>query len=282
VTASEHRGRFVFTVTMEAADFHPKMRHRASDSQTKSFVGIDPGLSAYLVAARSDGEEVERVAGSRPLERSLPKLRRASKRASRKVRGSKNRRKANEKLNRIHARVADQRRDFTHRVSTRLVKTHDALCTENLSVANLARNRRLARHIYDASWSALASQLTYKADWYGTELVKAPRFFPSTKTCSDCGWIWEDMGLDDRVFVCQRCPLVKDRDTNAATNLAAWAEAELRSAAQAPDPEALGRVRNACGGTGAGLHQDGGGTGSETPSEDGKRQEPALAAHSAA
>ncbi|MGH9244385.1 MAG: zinc ribbon domain-containing protein [Acidimicrobiales bacterium] len=129
-------------------------------------------------------------------------------------------------------------------------------------------------------------QLAYKAVWHGTGLVVAPRFFASSKTCSACGHLNETLTLADRTFGCGPdhggCGLVIDRDRNAAINLAAWAEAEHRSAAQTPDLKASGRVINACGGTSAGHRTRSGGTGPATPRQRGKKQEPDIAAQPAA
>jgi len=118
----------------------------------------------------------------------------------------------------------------------------------------------LAAKRVDASWGRFAQMVAYKADWFGSDLCVAPRFFPSTKTCSTCGWCWSDMALKDRTFICASCGLVTDRDLNAAINLAAWANAEHVLASQAPDPQAGGRVDNACGDSGAGHQIPGGET----------------------
>jgi len=273
VTVKAHRGRFVILVIVEAAELHPAMLHPSSDH---GFVGVDRGLSSYLVAARADGTEVARVEGLAPLARALPSLRRACRRQSRTQPQSKNRRKANARVALIYAKVADQRHDFLHRVSSTLVKTHDHLCLEDLAVGNLMQNRHLSRRIADATWGRFAQMVTYKSAWYGTELLTAPRFFPSTKSCSSCGWVWAEMGLGHRIFVCQACGMVLDRDRNAASNLAAWANAESAWASQAPDPEARGRVTNACGGNGAGRCSSGGATGPAIDrSHPARKQEPA-------
>jgi putative transposase len=256
---TEHRGRFVISLSVEAPDLHPERRHgpgRSSDG----FVGIDRGLRTYVVAATASGAEVAKVSAPRPLERSLGKLRRASRALSRRQLGSYNRRKARVRLQLNHAKVADQRRDFCHRLSSELVKTHDALCLEDLAVANLIRNPHLARSISDASWGRFAQMISYKAEWFGSELCVAPRFYPSTKTCSACGWLRSDMSLQERTFICATCGLVSDRDLNAAINIAAWANAERVSASQAPDPQTGGRVDNACGESGAGHQSPGGET----------------------
>ncbi len=199
-TVTKHRGRFVITISVEAPDFHAERCHGPGRS-SQGFVGIDRGLCAYVVAATADGKEVAKVSAPQPLERSLGSLRRASRVLSRRQLGSQNRRKARVRLQLIHAKVADQRRDFCHRLSSALVKTHDALCLEDLAVANLVRNKHLARRIADASWGRFAQMLAYKADWYGSDLCVAPRFYPSTKTCSACGWLWCDMALRDRTFI---------------------------------------------------------------------------------
>jgi putative transposase len=255
-TVSRHRAHWIIAVNVEAPDLHPAMRHPDGNGATHGFIGIDRGLSAWLVVARTDGAELDRRQAPRPLVRALPKLRRASRLASRKQPHSRNRRKAEKRLNRIHGRIANQRRHAIHEVTIKLVKTHDRICMEDLAVANLVRNHHLARPIADAAWGELYRQLKYKAGWYGSQLLNAPRWFPSSKTCSNCGSVHQSLDLSQRVFRCDSsdggCGLIIDRDLNAAVNLAAWADAEHRSAAQTPDPQAGGRDTNACGGTGAG------------------------------
>jgi putative transposase len=275
-TVTLRRGRIVVTLTCELADLHPEMRHQSEEGAPRSFVGVDRGLSHLVVAAGSDLSEWGRIDPPRHLVAAGPALVRASRSLSRKLPGSANRAKARARLGRLHARVANRRHDFTHRLSSQIAKTHGAICMEDLAVKNLVKNHHLARSISDAAWGELGSQLRYKAEWYGAILVVAPRFFASTKTCSSCGWVWQDMTLADHVFACQRCDLVADRDTNAAANLAAWGEAEQCSATWAPDPEARGRVTKACGGRSAGHHLGDGGTAPESP-EVGKKQEPVAA-----
>jgi putative transposase len=275
-TVSLRRGRIVVTLTCELADLHEEMRHRSDEGASRSFVGVDLGLTHLVVVAGSDRTEFYRIDPPRHLVASGPALVRASRSLSRKVPGSANRAKARLQLARLHGRVANRRNDFTHRLSSKIAKTHGAICIEDLAVKNMVKNRHLARSINDAAWGELGSQLRYKADWYGATLVVAPRFFASTKTCSSCGWVCEEMTLAERAFRCQRCKLDTDRDTNAAANLAAWGEAEYRSATLAPDPEARGRVTKACGGRSAGHHLGDGGTAPESP-DPGKKQEPVTA-----
>jgi putative transposase len=169
-------------------------------------------------------------------------------------------------LSRFHARIANVRRSFLHEVPSQLVKTHDRLCLEDLTVANLIRNKHLARAITDASWAEFARQLADKQAWRGGQVMIADRWFPSTKTCSRCGRVKDQMRLAERLFRCDGCGLVMDRDHNAAANLAAWAEAASRAVAQAPDRQAGGRVSNASGGGGVSHRR---GYGGANPGEGG-------------
>jgi putative transposase len=212
-TVTLRRGRIVVTLTCELADLHEEMRHRNEEGARRSFVGVDRGLSHLVVVAGSDRFEWDRIDPPRHLVAAGPALARASRSVSRKVPGSANRKKAIARLGCLHARVANRRHDFTHRLSSQIAKTHGAICIEDLAVKNMVKNHHLARSISDAAWGEIGSQLRYKADWYGAILVVAPRFFASSKTCSSCGWVNQDMTLADRVFACQRRDLVIDRDT---------------------------------------------------------------------
>ncbi|MFL5794094.1 MAG: RNA-guided endonuclease InsQ/TnpB family protein [Actinomycetota bacterium] len=263
-TVSRHGSRWYVSLNVQAPDFHAQRRHPPHPADDSGgFVGVDRGLAVFAVAATADGTEVGRFPAPTPLRRGMVGLRRRSRAVCRAQPRSYNRAKATRRLSRQHARIADARRSFLHEVSSQLVQTHDRLCLEDLAVANLMTNRHLARAIGDAAWAELARQLGYKAAWFGTELVACDRWFPSTKTCSRCGLVKQQMGLAERVFYCGGCGLVIDRDRNAATNLAAWAE---RHHIQAPDRQAGGRAINAPGGEGAGRRPGDGGT---DPSEGG-------------
>jgi len=261
-TCRRHGARWYISLNIQAPEFHPQRRHpsRSADDHG-GFVGVDRGLSAFAVAATATRTEVGRFTAPKPLQRSMLRLRTRSRAASRTQPRSSNHTKAIRRLSREHARIANMRRSFLHEVSSQLIKTHDRLCLEDLAVANLLGNRQLARAISDAAWTELARQLGYKAAWLGAQLAVCDRWVPTTRTCSQCGRVGPPMGLAERVFCCHSCGLVVDRDRNAAANLAAWAEAASRAAAQAPDRRAGGRMTNASGGEGAG-HRDGdGGTG---------------------
>lgn len=142
------------------------------------------------------------VAAPKHMARALTGLRHLSRAVSREELGSANRNKATRRLARAHARVANCRRDFLQPLSSELVKTHAELAIEDLAVKNLVRNKRLSRHIADASWGSFEEVLCYKATWHGTTLVVAPRLFPSTKTCSSCGWVKEKMTLAAGLSLC--------------------------------------------------------------------------------
>jgi len=247
-TVARHGHRWLISLNVEAPDFHANRRHLSSTGGDNGFVGVDRGLAAFAVAATADGLEVGRFHAPKPLARRLRRIQRRAQAVSRSKRGSRNRAKAVRRLAREHARIANIRRHFLHEVSSQLAKTHGRLAIEDLATANLIRNRHLSRAIADAGWAELARQLAYKAAWCGGELVICDRWFASTKTCSACGTPKQQLGLAERTFQCSLCGLVMDRDTNAAANLAAWADALYMPAAQAPDRQAGGRVTNASGG----------------------------------
>jgi putative transposase len=263
-TVSRHGPRWYVSLNVQAPDFHAQRRHppRPSDDHG-GFVGVDRGLAALAVAATADGTKVGRFEAPKPLQRGMVGLRRRSRTVSRAQPRSCNRAEVARRLARQHARIANVRRSFLHEVSSQLVKTHDRLCLEDLTIANLMGNRRLARAIGDAAWTELARQLGYKAAWFGAELVVCDRWFASTKTCSGCGMVKQQLGLAERIYCCDGCGLAIDRDRNAAANLAAWAE---QSHAQVPDRQAGGRATNAPGGQGTG-HRPGDGATSPVKGE---------------
>ena len=258
-TVSRHGSRWYVSLNVHAPDFHPERRHRRGLAEDGArFVGVDRGLAAFAVAAAADGTEVGRYRSPKPLQQGMAGLRRQSRAAARTRPGSRNRVLAIRRLSRRHARIANVRQTFLHGVSSQLIQTHDRRCLEDLAVANLLTNRHLARAIADAAWAEFARQLCSKAAWFGVEVVVSNRWFPSSKTCSQCGRVNQQLSLAERIFRCDACGLIADRDRNAAANLAAWAEAADTAGAQAPDRKAGGRATNALGGEGAGhRHGDG-------------------------
>ena len=121
--------------------------------------------------------------------------------------------------------MRNKRQDFHHQFSTRLTKTKSVIVIEDLVVRNMVKNRHLSRAISDAGWGEFRRMLEYKGEWYGCRIVVAPRFYPSSKTCSGCGAVKAELALSERVFTCEACGLVIDRDLNAAVNLEHLAQA---------------------------------------------------------
>ncbi|WAL73402.1 RNA-guided endonuclease TnpB family protein [Kitasatospora sp. YST-16] len=178
-------------------------------------VGVDAGITSLVTL--STGEKVANPKFERADRLALA---RAQRELARKAKGSNNRAKARLKVARVHARIADRRRDFLHKLTTRLVRENQTVVIEDLAVRNMLGNHSLARAISDASWTELRSMLEYKAQWYGRELITVDRWFPSSKLCSDCGTIRNAMPLNVRAWECD-CGAVHDRDVNAARNILA-------------------------------------------------------------
>ncbi|MFQ6229243.1 RNA-guided endonuclease TnpB family protein [Nocardia sp. NPDC002869] len=257
-TVSMRAGRWWISLAVEAADLHPAHHHRPRGSgDGGGWVGIDRGLSAFLVAATADGAETVRInRAPKPLAAGQARQRRLAKALSRKQKGSRNRTEAAARLARHHRRIADVRRHFLHQVTNRLVKTHDRLVIEDLHVAGMLRNRRLSRAVRDAGWTDFARLLHYKQQWRSGAVVTADRWFPSSKRCSACGAVNAGLTLADRVFTCG-CGYRADRDLNAAVNLAAWAG--NGDVSRSPDLRAGGRVTNVRRREGADRHPAGAG-----------------------
>lgn len=208
-----------------------------SDSQ----VGIDLGLTHFAV--RSDGTK---VAAPQFLRKAARRLRRLQKALARKERGSNNRKKAVVKVARAHAKVADTRRDWLHKLSTDVVRDNQAIYVEDLCVAGLGRTR-LAKSVHDAGWSMFTAMLEYKAARAGRTFGKVDRFFPSTRMCSGCGRLGEKLPLNVRSWTCL-CGVAHDRDVNAALNILAAGRADsndrgaqVRPGIPAPRVEAVTR-----------------------------------------
>ena len=181
-------------------------------------VGVDVGLST--MATLSTGEK---ITGPKPHKALLRRLKQLSKALSRKVKGSSNRAKAKTKLQRLHARISNIRLDATHKFTTKLVSQFRTICIEDLNVCKMVKNRRLARSIADVGFHEISRQLEYKLVRNGGSLVKADRFFASSKICSDCGYTLPVLELSVRQWTCSHCSSVHDRDVNAARNLENYA-----------------------------------------------------------
>jgi len=181
-------------------------------------LGIDVGLTDF--ATLSTGEKIE---NPRYLNNSLQCLNVLQRQVSRKKKGSKNRQKAIQRLALCHEKVANQRNDFLHNLSFRVVSENQAIAVESLNVTGMQKNHCLARSISDASWSAFFTMLEYKCQRYGKTLLKIGQFDPSSKICSKCGYLKQDLALADREWVCPDCGTHHDRDINAAINIKKFA-----------------------------------------------------------
>ncbi len=184
--------------------------------QVDKTVGIDAGITSLI--ATSDGEK---IANPKHFNRLRYKLRQAQKALSCRVKGSNNREKARVRVARIQASIADARKDFLHKLTTRLVRENQTVAVEDLALDNMLKNHKLAQAIADASWAELVRQLEYKCQWYGRTLVKIDRWFPSSKRCGKCGHVVDKLPLDVRDWDCPECGTYHDRDINAAQNILA-------------------------------------------------------------
>ncbi len=177
-------------------------------------VGVDLGIKTLAVL--SDGKVFEAV---KPYKRNKRKLKILQRRLSKKQKGSQNRKKACVKIAKLHHRIANIRKDATHKLTTYLSKNHTECVIEDLCVRGMSKNHKLASAILDGGFSEFRRQLEYKSKWYGSTLTIVDRFYPSSKTCSGCGNVKKELKLSEREYVCENCGLVIDRDLNAAINL---------------------------------------------------------------
>jgi len=199
-------------------------------------MGVDLGINPLAMC--SDGTIFVNPKAHDSAQRKLARLQRQH---ARMEKGSSNRIKQTKKIARLHAKISNIRAHATHNATSYITKTANPkrLAIEDLNVLGMLSNHRLARSVADANMREFRRQLCYKAEWNGIEIVKADRWYPSSKTCSSCGWIKNDLSLSDRVFKCEKCGMVLDRDLNAAVN--------LRNLAAKP-AESI----NACGGDSSG------------------------------
>ncbi|KAB1138937.1 IS200/IS605 family element transposase accessory protein TnpB [Streptomyces luteolifulvus] len=186
-------------------------------AMTCTAVGIDVGLDHLFTLSTG-----EKIANPRHERRDRERLAKAQRELSRKAKGDgANRQKARQEVAKIHARIADRRRDVLHKLTTRLVRENQTLVIEDLTVRSMVKNRSMSRAISDAAWAQFRNLLEYKATWYGREVIAVDRFFPSSKLCSHCGTLQPEMPLGVRTWMCGSCGTVHDRDVNAAKNVLA-------------------------------------------------------------
>ncbi|HET9655711.1 MAG TPA: IS607 family element RNA-guided endonuclease TnpB [Kineosporiaceae bacterium] len=228
------RGRWFVAFTVE------QDVHRPEPARPEIAAGVDLGIKALAVVATSTGETFE-APNPRHLGTALRKIRRLSRTVSRRQgpdrrtgqRPSNRWKRADAARNRALGQVADQRRDAIHKLTTGLASTYGTVVVEDLHVAAMVKNRRLARHVADASFAEIRRQLAYKTVWHGGTLIVADRWYASSKTCSECGAVKAKLALSEREWTCTACGTVLDRDANAAVNL-------VRLAASAADSNGRG------------------------------------------
>ncbi|SNR89665.1 putative transposase [Haloechinothrix alba] len=229
-TVSYQRGRWHVSFSVEIS------KREAASATRGGTVGVDLGVQCLAVLSTG-----ETIANPKHLQRAQRTLRRLQRQVSRRVGPDKRTQRApsnrwsttRDRVTRLHTKVANERRDGLHQLSTRLVREFDTIVIEDLNVAGMLRNRLLARYIADVGMGELRRQLDYKTSWHGRGLVVADRFYPSSKTCHDCGAAKAKLCLSERTFTCDHCGQTADRDHNAARNLAALVS-EIASSASSP------------------------------------------------
>ena len=242
-TVSWDGRRWYCAFTAETGRVPGRPAHAGPD-RAHPVVGVDAGVRDLLVVAAPDGTEVARVRAPRALAEAQARLRHVQRRAARQDgpdrragrRGSKRWKRTAGRVARIHARAADLRRDALHQATTALARRHQVIVIEDLAVQNMTRRkpgagkggRGLNRALADAGLGELRRQLGYKTTWYGSCLIVAGRWYPSSKTCSACGGRKPSLTLAERTWTCHGCGAVHDRDVNAATNLARLSEHATR------------------------------------------------------
>lgn len=202
-------GRYFISVLVDTLEALPKKMPISYDTT----IGIDLGLKHFAIL--SDGRKID---NPKFLNNSLRKLRKEQRSLSRKKKGSDRREKQKLVVAKTYEKVSNQRKDFLHKLSTQIINEYDSIAIENLNVQGMIKNKKLSRHIADASWGTFESYLKYKAEWYGKNILQIGRFEPSSKMCG-CGVINNSLKLSQREWVCSSCGLLHDRDILAANNI---------------------------------------------------------------
>jgi len=204
---SRKADRWYASIAVETSDL-PNSRKNHGE------VGIDLGVKSLATFSKGDS-----FVGAKPHTQKLSRLKRLSRQLSRKKKGGNNFRKSAKRLAKLHLDIANIRKDYLHKITTHTVLNYDNIGIEDLNVKGMSANHKLARHILDQSFHEFRRQLDYKAKMYGSNIIVADRFFPSSKLCHICNWKNADLKLSDRSWICKDCGAHHDRDHNAAKNL---------------------------------------------------------------
>ena len=205
-----------FTISKENNKYYISFTFHCNiePKETSNAVGIDLGIKDFCIC--SDGTIYPNM---RFYEKSLRKLKIYQRKLSKKQKGSNNREKTRLKVSRLHRKVKNQRNDYQHKVSREIVDKYRTICLETLKVKNMVKNRKLAKQISDVSWSSFISKLEYKVAENQGCLIKIDTYYPSSKTCSNCGCVKETLSLSERTYHCEECDFTIDRDLNASLNI---------------------------------------------------------------
>lgn len=190
-------------------------------------IGIDLGLTHFLIDSNGN-----KISNPRNTRKYAKKLKIEQRRLSNKQKGSENFKKQKFKVAQVHAKIADCRKDFLHKLSTNIVNENQVIILEDLAVKNMVKNRKLSKSISDAAWSTFVNMLKYKSEWFGRTFHQVNRWYPSSKTCSSCGHLHSKMPLSVRNFSCEGCGATHDRDINAAKNILTVGQTELACGVQ--------------------------------------------------
>jgi len=207
-------GKFFISILIDDEKDQPSTQH--FDENTT--IGVDVGIKDFAILSNG-----EKIGNPRCLKQSFLRMKVLQRRLSKKQKGSNNRNKAKKAVAKLHEKIHNQRNDFQHKLSFRLVCENQAIALETLNVDGMLKNHTLAQHIADASWSSFVTQLEYKAQRLGKTILRIGQFEPSTKICSKCGYYNRDLTLADRDWVCPDCGSHHDRDINAAINIKKFA-----------------------------------------------------------
>lgn len=219
-------GKYFVSILCDTGEDLPSRPKITEDSA----IGIDLGIKDFLIT--SDGEVSD---NPKFLRNSIERLKVLQRRASKKQKGSSNRKKANKRVAVLHEKITNQRQDFLHKTSTKLIRENQTICLENLGISNMMKNHKLAQAISDVSWGEFNRMIEYKAEWYGVNILRIGRFAPSSKTC-ECGIINKELKLSDRVWECKSCGRVNERDFLAARNIKKFALKDYSGVERTEEP----------------------------------------------